>query len=179
MGIITLYLPDKAVLGLSKLVENLVDGHHYRRFYKMWVISSRRHPHLLLYLVPSGETDESDFVMLWCTSACMRAQLLSHVWLCNPMNYSSPGSSLHGILQARILQWVAISFSRGSSQSRDQTHNSCLAGGFFTTEPPGKPHGVHLRLRKMKTEKLISRTVWRAFPSFLQLQDPTPGLPTL
>lgn len=35
MGIITLYLPDKAVLGLSKLVENLVDGHHYRRFYKM------------------------------------------------------------------------------------------------------------------------------------------------
>ena len=39
--------------------------------------------------------------------------------LCNPMDYSSPGSSVHGILQTRILEWVAISFSRGSSQPRD------------------------------------------------------------
>ena len=53
---------------------------------------------------------------------------------CNP-----PGSSIHGILQARILEWTAISFSRGSSWSRDPTRVSCLAGGFFTTEPPGKP----------------------------------------
>ena len=40
---------------------------------------------------------------------------------CNPMDYSPPGSSVHGILQARILEWVPISFSRGSSQPRDQT----------------------------------------------------------
>ena len=39
--------------------------------------------------------------------------------LCDPMNYSPPGSSVHGILQARILEWVAIPFSRGSSQPRD------------------------------------------------------------
>jgi len=39
---------------------------------------------------------------------------------------------VHGILQARILEWAAISFSRGSSQSRDQTQVSCIAGGFFT-----------------------------------------------
>ena len=44
-----------------------------------------------------------------------------------------------GFFQARILEWVAISSSRGSSQPRDQTHVSCLAGGFSTTEPPGKP----------------------------------------
>ena len=50
-----------------------------------------------------------------------------------------PGSSVHGISQARILEWVAISFSRRSSQPRDRTHISCLAGGFFTTELPGKP----------------------------------------
>ena len=43
--------------------------------------------------------------------------------LCNPMDYNSPGSSVHGILQAKILEWVAISFSRGSSQPRDQTWN--------------------------------------------------------
>ena len=56
-----------------------------------------------------------------------------------PMDYSPPGSSVHGISQARILEWVAISSSRESSQIRDQTRVSCTAGGFFTTEPPGKP----------------------------------------
>ena len=45
---------------------------------------------------------------------------------------SSPGSSVHGILQARILESVAISFSRGSSRPRDQTRVSCIAGRFFT-----------------------------------------------
>ena len=48
------------------------------------------------------------------------------------MDYSPPGSSVHGILQARILEWVAISSSSGSSQLRDQTHVSCIAGGFKT-----------------------------------------------
>ena len=52
--------------------------------------------------------------------------------LCDPMDYSLPGSSVHGILQARILEWVAIPFSRGSSQPRDRTWFSCIAGGFFT-----------------------------------------------
>ena len=52
--------------------------------------------------------------------------------LCDLMDYSLPGSSVHGILQARILEWVAISFSRGSSQPRDQTWVSCIAGRFFT-----------------------------------------------
>ena len=47
--------------------------------------------------------------------------------LCNPMDYK-----VHAILQARILEWVAFSFSRGSSQPRDQTQVSCSAGGFFT-----------------------------------------------
>ena len=50
-----------------------------------------------------------------------------------------PGSSVPGILQARILEWVAISFSRGSSQPRNQTQVSCIAGRFFTAEPPGTP----------------------------------------
>ena len=48
------------------------------------------------------------------------------------MNYSPPGSSVHGILQARILGWVAISFSRGSSQPREWTRVPCIAGRFFT-----------------------------------------------
>ena len=48
------------------------------------------------------------------------------------MDYSLPGSSIHGILQARILGWVAIPFSRGSSRPRDQTQVSCTASRFFT-----------------------------------------------
>ena len=53
--------------------------------------------------------------------------------------FSPPGSSVHEISQARILEWVAISFSRASFQPRVQIHVSCLAGGFFTTQSPGKP----------------------------------------
>ena len=59
--------------------------------------------------------------------------------LCDPMDCSPPGSSVHGILQAGILEWVAISCSRGSSWPRDRTRVSYTAGRFFTTEPPGKP----------------------------------------
>ena len=57
----------------------------------------------------------------------------------DPMYCSPPGSSIHGIFLGKgILHWVAISFSRGSSQPRYRTHVSCTAGGVFTTEPPGK-----------------------------------------
>ena len=67
--------------------------------------------------------------------------LQSCLTLCDPMNCSLPGFSVHGILQAEILEWVAMPSSRDSSQPRDQTHisyGSCTAGRFFTTEPLGK-----------------------------------------
>ena len=56
--------------------------------------------------------------------------------LCDPMDYSPPGSSVHGIFQARILEWVAISFSRESSRPRDWTQVSCTAGRLFTIWVP-------------------------------------------
>ena len=59
------------------------------------------------------------------------------------MDYILSGLSVHGILQARVLKWIAMLSSRGSSQSRDQTWVSCIAGGFFTAEPPGKPLEVN------------------------------------
>ena len=59
--------------------------------------------------------------------------------LCDPVDYSLPGSSVHGILQTRIPKWVAMPSSRGSSWPRDRTCISCITGGFFTAEPPGKP----------------------------------------
>ena len=52
--------------------------------------------------------------------------------LCGLMDCSPPGSSVHGILQARVLEWVATPFSRGSAWPRDRTRFSCTAGGFFT-----------------------------------------------
>ena len=52
--------------------------------------------------------------------------------LCDPMDCSLPGSSIHGIFQARVLEWVAISFPRGSSRPRDQTQVSCVVGRCFT-----------------------------------------------
>ena len=60
----------------------------------------------------------------------------SHVLLCDHMDYSHTGSSVHGIFQARILEWVAVPSSRGSSRPRDQIQvsvSSALACGFFTT----------------------------------------------
>ena len=61
---------------------------------------------------------------------CLAAQVCST--LCDCMDYSLSGSSDHGILQTRILEWIAIPFSRRSSQSRDQTQVSHIAGGLFT-----------------------------------------------
>ena len=52
--------------------------------------------------------------------------------LCDPMDCSRSGSSVHGILQARTLEWVTIPFSRGSSRPRDRTQVSCIAGRFFS-----------------------------------------------
>ena len=65
--------------------------------------------------------------------ACVCVQLCLTLW--DPMECSPPGSSVHGISQARILEWVAVSFSRGSSWMRSRTHVSFIASGFFTTEP--------------------------------------------
>ena len=91
---------------------------------------------------------------LWPGPSCVeasRALRPDFKWLCHsngshsvesdslqPMDCNPLGSSVHGVLQARTLEWVAILFSRGSSQPREQTRVSCTASRFFTTEPPGK-----------------------------------------
>ena len=66
-----------------------------------------------------------------CAQSCLT--------LCNPLDYSLSGFSVHGIFQARILEWVAISSPRGSSEPRDSAPlaSPALAGRVFTTEPSG------------------------------------------
>ena len=70
---------------------------------------------------------------------CLYSVAKSCLARCNPMNCSTPGSSVRGIFQARKLECIATAFSRRSSQPRDRTHISCLAGRFFTTVPSDKP----------------------------------------
>ena len=74
------------------------------------------------------------WTVCWKWSPCSgHAKLLQLcLTLCDPMDCNLPGSTVHGILQARILVWVAISFSRGSSQPRGWTQVSHIAGRFFT-----------------------------------------------
>ena len=83
----------------------------------------------------------------------------SGLTLCNPRD--SPGSSVHGILQARILEWVAMSFSRGSSQPRDQTWVSHMVGQFFTIWATGEAHFAFIPVScSGKTVALSLPTFW-------------------
>ena len=87
--------------------------------------------------------------VLWLVEihACMPAESLQPCpTLCDPVDSSPPGSSVHGILQARTLEWVATPSSRGASPPRDQTHisyASCIGRRILDHEraPPGKPSG--------------------------------------
>ena len=96
---------------------------------------------------------------------------------CDPMDCSRPGSSVLGISQARILEWVAISFSRGSSWPRDWTCVSCLAGKFFTTEPQGKILSslyypiIPLILRYETTNNLAALYYHSTFNNFMERKE--------
>jgi len=76
-----------------------------------------------------------------CVYIYMCAKLLqSYLTLCDPMAGSQSGSSVHGVLQARILEWVATPSSGGSPQPRDGTHVSCTADRFFTSWATREDH---------------------------------------
>ena len=72
------------------------------------------------------------------------------------MGYSPPGSSVHGILQARILEWAAISFSRDLPDPGIELVSPALAGGFFTTEPLVKPQNFSVQALKNGKENLLN-----------------------
>ena len=113
-------------------------------------------------LLPSFPIPSFPGVCEWvCVYVCVWVRMcalshFSYVQLCNSMTYSPPGSSVHRIPQARILEWVPIPSFRGSFQPRDQTRVTCVsckAGGFFTT---GKAH----RGIKLTNKNCINFTVW-------------------
>ena len=99
--------------------------------------------------------------------------------------FASPqSSSVHGISQARILEWVAISFSRGSSQPRAEPMSPVSAGGFFTTEAPGKPinnetHSskVMLKILQARLQQYMNRELLDVQAEFIPSEEPEIKLP--
>ena len=98
--------------------------------------------------------------MLICLTSSVFFNSISVVWslshiriFCEPMDHNllvSFPSSFPGTSQARILEWVAISFSRGSSWSRVEPPSPALAGRFLTTEPLGKPSSISTSMQSKK-----------------------------
>ena len=82
---------------------------------------------LLFHLMPTRNSSRSAVLKFLCVCVCVCVCVQSCPTLCGPMDCSSPGSPVHGISQTRILEWVAISFSRGPSWPRDWTCISCVS----------------------------------------------------
>ena len=111
---------------------------HFSHFLGMdWVLQAWKRPTGLA----SGSLFKHKSLILAPVTSLKSEVTQSCPTLCNPMDCSLPGSSVHGIIQARILEWVP--FSRGSAQPRDQTQKSHIAGRFFTfwaTRKPSAPN---------------------------------------
>ena len=106
----------------------------------------------------------------YLSTVCCAKSLQSCLILCDPMDWSLPDPSVHGILQAGILEWVALPSSRGSSQPRDQTQVSCISGRFFTVwatrEPIMSCHCNHSQVLDLEA------LVWVRCPSSVLYQPP-------
>jgi len=98
------------------------------------------------------QTLESECVCVCvCVCVCKHSFTKSCLTLCDPFDCSLPGSSVRGILQGRILERVAISFSRDLPDSGTKPVSPALAGAFFTTEQPGKPINTGILLHNKKS----------------------------
>ena len=125
----------------------------------------------LVHIIYSSWMSLLKIVIIILIRACMCVHVCVHVCVhtqscltfCRPVNCSLPGSSVQGVFQARVLEWAAISYSRASSQPRDQTcvipmslASPTLEGRFSTTVPSGKPDNIH----SSNNIKENSRHIW-------------------
>ena len=94
--------------------------------------------------------------------------------LCNPMVYT-----VHGVLQARILEWVAFPFSRGSSQPRDWTQVSCTAGRSSPAEPQGKPTSLYFTSKEIFDLVTFLFKLPKWYPGFKTFSDQVLGCPCI
>ena len=139
------YFYVSLIASLSSVEQGQVWTHIYCKFvifFQYLLVGIQSHWHWLsFYDIKANGWDQQDYSGVfngmsspWDALFCLRewVKSISHVRLCNPMYCSLPGSSVHGIFQARVLEWVAISFSRRSTQARDRTWVSHFAGRCFT-----------------------------------------------
>ena len=119
-------------------------------------------------LTPTWESRELVIVCYshqWCACSSLCCVVTQSCPLCNPMDCSPPGSSVHGVSQARIPEWVAISSCRGSSDPETEPvspASPALAGGFFTIEPQGKFRSKSLcwQVPEMAMQQLSFPTIY-------------------
>ena len=101
------------------------------------------------------------FFCYWVVCCCYLVAKL-YLTSCNPVDCKPPDFSVHGIWQARILEWVAISFSKGLPDPGIKPASTALAGQFFTTEPPGSPELFELFVY-FANQALVSHIIWKYF----------------
>ena len=107
----------------------------------------------------------------WClvTKSCLT--------LCDPMDCSPPGSSVHGISQARILEWDAISFSNGYSRPRDWTQVSCIGRWilyYWAIREAGLKHNIHTQFRHRTALRYLKEDSGKSFLTFCGSHGATP-----
>ena len=128
----------------------------------VFIILSIQMSHFLLRLLPTvslckckqNSSNESEV-----------AQSFPTLW--GPVDCSPPGSSVYGILQARILEWVAVSFSRGSSWPRDWTQVSCIAGRRFNLWATREAHNcyqIYTYLFGVQSPRVFQKYFWKTIP---------------
>ena len=127
------------------------------------------------FLTTSYPSSGTAFWSSCCAQLCLT--------LCGHVDYSTPGPSVHGILQARILEWVAISYSKGSSQPRDWTHFSCISyiasrifAAYATWEAPLEVILNHKTKKKTSTSLIFPLTFYYNWNLFLLSTSFFPGV---
>ena len=132
-----------------------INEHRDQRHVLSGWIGPKAHPHPLPLSICRVASEPADRIrpqfpcltlcVCECVSVCVCVKSLqSCLTLCDPMNYRSPGSSVHGILQARILEWVAMPFSRGSNPPRDRTRISYISCSGRQEPTPSLPLTLEL-----------------------------------
>ena len=117
---------------------------------------------LLLWANAADDLKLKPILICVCMSSCSFL-FETH---CDPMNCSPPGSSVHGIFQARIVGWVAISYSKGSSQPRDQTNVSCISCTGRQILQHSATSEAHKCLKCTKNEEMKEMETLHTFVSF-------------
>ena len=168
----------KILKALPKMRSMLVE---YTESYKTRIVELLSYSNFFLRLILSKEKYTIPLLIpldrdiLWnkikyflCVRVCNCSVVSSS--FATTVNYSQPGFFVPGILQARILEWVAVSSSRWSSWPRNQTHVSCIAGRLLTTVPPRKPKRFFRSVELKIFIAIMEIAYWKGLENYWTVQ---------